>query len=68
MMLELIILYALALISPVTAEKETVNSSGTEVAIPAIFPTVLGFKFKLSANFLKTGTKAYFEMTTISPE
>ena len=65
-MFELNILYALVPIKPAKAENDTVKSSGTEVAIPAIFPTVFGFKFKLSANFLKSFTKMYFDITTIS--
>ena len=66
--LELIILKILVLISPVIAEKDAVNNSGIDVAIPAIFPTVLGFKFNVSANFLSSFTKIYFDIATISSE
>ena len=64
---ELIILYAPADIRPVNDEKQTVKSSGVEVAIPATFPIVFGFKFNPSPSFLKTGTNKYFDITTIIP-
>ena len=63
---ELKILVILVLISPLAAEKETVNSSGTDVAIPVISPTYLGFKFNVSANFLNSFTKTYFDISTIA--
>lgn len=65
---ELIILKLLISINPVKAEKETVNSSGTEVAIPAIFPVVLELSFSCFDNFRKTVTNKYLDITTISVE
>lgn len=64
--LELNILEILAEIRPVAAEKETVNNSGTEVATPAILPTVFAFKLNVSANFLKSVTKIYLDIITIN--
>ena len=61
-------MYAPADIRPVNDEKQTVKSSGVEVAIPAIFPIVFGFKFNSSASSLYFFTKIYFEINTISPE
>ena len=58
----------LVLINPFMLEMLIVKSSGIEVAYPAIFPTVLGFKFRFSANFLKVITKIYFAINTMSPE
>jgi len=46
----------------------TVKSSGIDVAIPAIFPTVFALKFSVSANFLSAKTIIYLEITTSIPE
>ena len=61
-MLELSMFEMLVPISPLADEKQTVKSSGTEVANPEIFPTVFGFKFNVSANFLSNCTNIYFEI------
>ena len=55
-------------ISPLKLEVVIVKSSGTDVEKPAIFPTVLAFKFKFSANFRKYITKIYLDTITINPE
>ena len=49
----------LALIKPENAEKLTVKNSGTDVAIPAIFPTVFGDNSIACASFRKIFTKKY---------
>ena len=54
--------------SPLRVDVVIVKSSGTDVEKPAIFPTVLAFKFKFSANFLKYLTRIYLDTITISPE
>lgn len=68
MTLELIILYKLVPINPLKLDTVTVKNSGIEVAIPAIFPIVLDFNSKFSANFLNALTKMNFEITTINIE
>ena len=68
MVLELKILYQLVEIKPEEAEKETVRSSGIEVAMPAILPIVFGFKFSVIASFLISTTNKYFEIATINNE
>ena len=68
MILELIMLYVLVSISPVNAEKDTVRSSGIDVAIPAIYPIVLGFKLSCELIFLKIFTRAYLAIKTIKIE
>ena len=67
-MLELKILNILTFDNPLKLETLIVRSSGVDVDIPDIFPTVLAFKFKLSASFLNTSTRIYFEISTINPE
>ena len=54
--------------SPLMLDVVIVNSSGTDVAIPAIFPIVFAFKLKFSASFLSVFTNIYFDIITISPE
>ena len=66
--LELSILYTLAPDSPLKLDVVIVNNSGTDVAYPAISPTVFAFKSKLSANFLKVVTSMYFDINTIRAE
>ena len=68
MILELIMLYVLVSISPVNAEKDTVRSSGIDVAIPAIYPIVLGLKLSCELIFLKIFTRAYLAIKTIKIE
>ena len=65
---ELKILYTLVPISPLAAENETVKSSGTDVANPAIFPLAFGLNFNATEIFLKTGTSIYLDIVTIPKE
>ena len=65
---ELKILYTLVPISPLAAENETVKSSGTDVANPAIFPLAFGLNFNAMEIFLKTGTSIYLDIVTIPKE
>ena len=65
---ELNILYILAPDNPLKLDVVIVKNSGTDVAYPAISPTVFAFKFKLSANFLNVFTNMYFDIITIKPE
>ena len=62
---ELNILYILVLIRPDAAENITVNSSGTDVANPAIFPDAFGPSSNNCDILLKTGTNKYFDNATI---
>ena len=66
--LELNTLKILALASPLKLDTVIVSNSGTDVATPATFPIVFGFKFKLSASFLNVVTNTNFEITTIIAE
>ena len=54
--------------SPLILAAPIVSNSGTDVATPAISPTVFGFKFRFSAKLLSVLTNIYFEIKTINPE
>ena len=63
--LELNILVMLVVINPEIAEKQTVKSSGIDVAAPAIIPTDFGFRFNVSANLRSKDTNTYLDIATI---
>ena len=66
--LELITLKILAEKRPLILANDIVSNSVTEVANPAIMPTILGLKLKLSAKFRRSVTKIYFETPIIIAE
>ena len=65
---ELIILYMLVPYSPCIDEKNTVRSSGMDVATPATLPTAFGLKSSISAIFLNSFTNICFDINTIANE
>ena len=65
---ELSILNVPVSISPVKPAIPSDSSSGTDVAIPAIFPTVFDFKFRLCANFRSVVANIFLDIITIKIE